>query len=160
LGRAQENLLDASGRLELWNGAWTAFQELPLFGWGPGVYGTLFEPGGVPAHSWVLEILAGVGLLGALVFFPLILRAYLGGVPLWRRSEDRAFGTQSKVWNATTALAIMPSMFLSTHQWNVWAWAVIGLWTCSLALDDPDDRSEKVRLEAPSSSRRRFERQV
>lgn len=143
LSRSNANLLDASGRLELWRGAIEAFEQSPIFGWGPGVYGTLFEPEGLPSHSWTPEILASVGILGIAIFMPIIFKSYTAEAPIFRKPRNKQFAKQSMLWNATTAIAVLPSLVLSTHQWNMWAWCVIALWTCSPLLDSPHEFVEK-----------------
>lgn len=149
LGRAQQTLVDASGRLVLWEGSAQAIDASPLIGWGPGTYGLLFNPLGIPAHAWGLEYVASVGFLGAIPVVAVIWMSY------WTSSRDKNSRPPSALWIAVTAIALLPSLALSTHQWNVWAWAVFAIWSCASALDaseserknassDLDDRSEEA----------------
>ena len=137
LARSDEALLTASGRLNLWETSIVAINESPLVGWGPGTYAEIFNLRAVPAHAWGLEYFASVGLLGGTLLAVTVWLAYWGTKkgPLERVSRG-------PLWNAATAVALLPSLALSTHQWNAWAWMVIALWSCSHILDtDPNDVS-------------------
>lgn len=126
LGRSQTALLDASGRLQLWESTIHSIEQSPLVGWGPGTYADLFNIASIPAHAWGLEYVASVGIVGA-VFVSLA--AWLSYWKSWRTASRGA------LWNAATAVALVPSLALSTHQWNAWAWMVTALWACSHILD-------------------------
>lgn len=128
LARSDEALLTASGRLNLWETTLIAINESPLVGWGPGTYAELFNLRAVPAHAWGLEYFASVGMLGG------TLLAITLGIAYWRRGPlERS--SRGPLWNAATAIALLPSLALSTHQWNAWAWMVIALWACTHTLD-------------------------
>lgn len=151
LARSESAVLSASGRLTLWDTTIVAIQQSPLVGWGPGTYAELFNAGAAPAHAWGLEYFASVGVLGAIPLMVVILLAYGGA------GSKYAVATNARgdLWKATTAIALVPSLALSTHQWNAWAWMVVALWACSRVLDEdtakPDfSQSERRTTQTPA----------
>ena len=123
VGRDEAAVLTGSGRIELWASTRSVIGESWLVGWGPERY--RFQPGGPEylAHSWGLEYMASVGLLGTIFLVAVFAIAYRE--PYRRRSRDGILLT------AATALAIAPSLMLSTHQWTLWFWAAVGIWSRS-----------------------------
>lgn len=138
LARSESAVLSASGRLTLWDTTIVAIQQSPLVGWGPGTYAELFNAGAAPAHAWGLEYFASVGVLGAIPLMVVI------GLAYWGSASKYAIAPQARgdLWKAATAIALVPSLALSTHQWNAWAWMVVALWACSRVLDEDAARPE------------------
>lgn len=75
--------LATKGRLSVWQGAWSAFLEKPVFGWGPENFRIVFPSHFDPklfleeygaetrfdrAHNIVVENLVGLGLLGSIAY--------------------------------------------------------------------------------------------
>lgn len=130
LARSQSAIFNGSGRMLLWEGTAKAIELSPWIGWGPGNYATIFNSGGIPAHTWGLEYVASVGYFGTTFLVLLICLAY------WKKATLRKVTTsRSSIWNSATAIALVPNLLLSTHQWTAWAWLVVSLWSCSYLLD-------------------------
>ena len=71
-GQTQEQMASLSGRLEWWGGAWEAFKQHPLTGYGAFTSGmSVFPKLGVkeitPLHSDYVETLVGIGIWGPLL---------------------------------------------------------------------------------------------
>lgn len=122
--RSASAISDASGRTEIWRATRHVVGEAPWLGWGPGDY---YIPAGAPpnfvAHSWALEYVASVGLLGAAVIVALLVVLFTQRGPFGEPYDLR--------WNASTAISIAPVLALSTHQWTLWAWFAFALWSRS-----------------------------
>ena len=77
----ESEILTLTGRTEIWEVAWTRFQEKPLFGWGfNGTEGLIsssmaksFTGTAVNAHNMFLQSLVSVGFLGSLPAFAFLL---------------------------------------------------------------------------------------
>jgi O-antigen ligase len=146
LARGQQELADGAGRLHLWERSAQAIEMSPWIGWGPGNYSVIANMGGLHAHSWGLEIVASVGYFGALFVFLLI------GLAYWKNAPQPKLSTSSgAIWNATTAVALVPNIALTAHTWTPWAWIVVSLWGCSYLLDQhvapPDSKRVNPTLE-------------
>lgn len=117
-----------SGRAEIWREVQQSWKASPFLGWGPGQY---YQPAGgdadLVAHSWALEYLASVGIVGAGVVGLIIGWSYC--VPA---IHDSGIG---RSWVLATSLALAPNLALSTHQWTAWAWAGFALWSVSASLE-------------------------
>lgn len=148
--RADSAVYSASGREQIWRATREVVSESWLAGWGPDLY-RLHASGQSPAHAWGLEFMASVGLVGTLVLAVLIGLCYSGrgqgaiGRPLPRRAA---------LLNTVTALALVPNLVLSTHQWTLWAWAGIALWSRTYLLDEDLAATESERLTRTTSRTR------
>jgi O-antigen ligase len=110
---------NASGRAEIWQQANDVLDEAWLQGWGPGnYYLTVGDDPTFLAHAWGLEYLLSVGVLGTVFVAGTLLLSY--------RASARGSGA---MWTAATALSLLPSLMLSTHQWTLWAWLGFALWS-------------------------------
>ena len=85
-GTAQQ--IELSAREPLWQLAWQMFRQSPFVGNGANSYDVAFNASGIRnyffefagAHNGYLQLLAEWGLLGVLLFFPLLFRQVLKGV--------------------------------------------------------------------------------
>jgi O-antigen ligase len=110
---------NASGRAEIWAQANAVLDEAWITGWGPGnYYLTVGDDPTFLAHAWGLEYLLSVGVLGTLFVGATLLLAYCA-----------ATRPPGSIWTAATALSLLPSLMLSTHQWTLWAWLGFALWS-------------------------------
>lgn len=123
LGRNQTSILDASGRFELWASTRSVIADSWFLGWGTDRY--RFQPGGPEnlAHSWGLEYMASVGLVGTLLLAAILAMSYL--TPYRSRSGE------GMLLATATSLSLAPSLMLSTHQWTLWLWAAVAVWSRS-----------------------------
>jgi O-antigen ligase len=122
-----ENL---SGREEIWQSTRETVSQAPILGSGPEGY-RLRGSTQILAHSWGLEYMASVGLVGTALLVVVIWFCFaVRGI---RRSYQP--GRQSWLWNSATALSLLPNLVLSTHQWTLWAWAGFALWSRSHLLN-------------------------
>ncbi|MGH3704629.1 MAG: O-antigen ligase family protein [Agromyces sp.] len=130
-GRDAAAIATASGRSELWEVSREIAAGSWLVGWGPGRYQLQEGPYFLPAHAWGLEYVASVGILGTALIAFIVVRFYFGrdGRP-WH-----ALRGNGALWNATTSIALVPSLMLSTHQWTLWAWVAIALWARASVLE-------------------------
>jgi O-antigen ligase len=110
---------NASGRAEIWEQANAVLDEAWITGWGPGnYYLTVGDDPTFLAHAWGLEYLLSVGVLGTLFVGATLFLAYCA-----------ATRSPGSIWTAATALSLLPSLMLSTHQWTLWAWLGFALWS-------------------------------
>ena len=110
-----------SGRDLIWIETRDAFLESPIFGWGPDRYRQVQESTHYLAHSWGLEFLASVGIVGTTVIVIIYVLAFRGGTP---SGGDLHEGHALIIM---TALSLVPNLVLSTHQWTLWAWVAVAL---------------------------------
>lgn len=76
-------------RIELWTTAWNAFLRHPLFGVGPNViylYNRQFAIEDLYSHNFVLNVLADLGMVGAIPFFSLIALVFVKGYRICKAS--------------------------------------------------------------------------
>lgn len=146
IGRSASAIGDASSRFELWHQARNVIGDSWLLGWGPDRY--RFQPGGPEnlAHSWGLEYMASVGLLGTVLLVAVIAMSYA--------APYRAASRDGLLLTTASALALVPSLTLSTHQWTLWFWAAVAVWSrCTLAgvrsLTSLDGGSRPAELRTP-----------
>lgn len=124
-----DSAANASGRAEIWQQANEVLDEAWLTGWGPGnYYLTVGHDPTFLAHAWGLEYLLSVGVLGTVFVAGTLLLSY--------RASARGAGA---LWTATTALSLLPSLMLSTHQWTLWAWLGFALWSRAYVLEATRD---------------------
>jgi hypothetical protein len=125
--RGQAAADNASGRSEIWAQATAAVDQSWLTGWGPGnYYLTVGTDPTFLAHAWGLEYLLSVGVLGTVFVAALLLGAY-----------NRGTRGSGALWTASTALSLLPSLMVSTHQWTLWAWFAFALWSRADLLAGP-----------------------
>lgn len=160
LTRSGTHVTVLSGRESLWASTKNLISHTWLAGSGLDGYRIQNTPP-VLAHSWGLDYLASVGVVGTILIATVVGASFMGwnlGIGLRGRRSSAALaqpregsllgrrrqilriligGDRSPLWNAATSLAILPSMALSTHQWTLWAWFAIALWSRSSYLDDP-----------------------
>ena len=81
------------GRLRFWEAAWAMFRDHLLMGVGPGNFAYVFPQYqqdwryySVDPHSWVLQLLAELGIPGALIALAVLAGLALWTVRLWRRT--------------------------------------------------------------------------
>lgn len=151
LTRGGLNYTTLSGREAIWDSSKQIISHSWLVGSGLDGYRLAGAPP-ILAHSWGLEYLASVGLVGT------VLIAVVIGVSFLNRGSPstHAGGTRSTLWNASTSLAILPSMALSTHQWTLWARVVMALWSRSFLLDiGRHDQDARIDYEDAGHARRR-----
>jgi O-antigen ligase len=128
--RGQQSIYDLSGREEIWRSTREIVSDSWILGYGPEGY-RLRGPTQILAHSWGLDYMASVGIVGTCLLAAVILLAFTG---IGIRSAP-ANGRLSSLWNVSTAFSVLPSLALSTHQWTLWAWAGFALWSRSHVLD-------------------------
>ena len=143
--RQQSALADASGRLELWAAARNVAMDAWLTGWGTERY--RLQPGGPGflAHSWGMEYLASVGVLGSAIRVAVFTLSYL--TPYRSRSADGILLVTA------SAFALAPSLMLSTHQWTLWLWAAVAVWSRSHLSGSADGFTQISSRSRPGSQR-------
>jgi hypothetical protein len=129
--RSSDALYTVSGRAQIWADTRSAAAQSWIVGWGPDTYRFQHRSPNVAAHSWALEYVASVGVLGTLLIATLLVWCYFS-----RGQGLRVLKLQieGKVWNAATALALLPNLVLSTHQWTLWAWTGFAMWSTAACL--------------------------
>lgn len=144
LSRDPDDINTASGREAIWLEVNEVITRSWLTGWGPGRYEDQSRELDAPAHNWGLEFMASVGIVGTLLLVCAIVIAYFArGFFRFGNCES----TSWQLWNAGTLLAILPNLALSTHQWTLWAWLAVGLWSRSRSLLEAES---VTRYELPS----------
>jgi O-antigen ligase len=140
---AREDIDSLSGREQVWESARKTVSESPILGSGPEGY-RLRGSTQILAHSWGLEYMASVGLLGTALLAVLIWFCFAArGIRKVREPGRRAW-----LWNSATALSLLPNLMLSTHQWTLWAWAGFALWSRSYLLDGDAEALAPNKLQA------------
>lgn len=119
--RDQAAIQGVSGRDLIWMETRDAFMESPILGWGPDRYRQVQESTHYLAHSWGLEFLASIGILGTAAITIIYFLAYRGG------SGSRAPLHAGHAMIIMTSLSLVPNLVLSTHQWTLWAWVAVAL---------------------------------
>lgn len=110
--REYSSTLDASGRLELWARTRTIIGQSWFLGWGPDRYRIQPDGPDLLAHSWGLEYMASVGLLGSILLVSVLSISFL--------TPYRKMSSEGLLLVTATGLALAPSLMLSTHQWTLW----------------------------------------
>jgi hypothetical protein len=131
--RGLESAQDASGRQQIWIQARGILNWAWLTGWGPGNY---FRPIDEEeptflSHSWAMEYLLSVGVLGTIFIAIVLYLAY-----------TRSRGGLGALWTAQTMASLLPSLVFSTHQWTLWAWFAFALWSRADLLGGSSARSD------------------
>lgn len=126
--RDDSALVDLSGRDLIWIETRRAFLESPFLGWGPDRYREAQESTHVMAHSWGLEYLASVGLIGTVLIAAVWVLAFRQGA----KTSGELGGV---AWRNMALVSLIPNLTLSTHQWTSWTWLVIGLMSVAHLLD-------------------------
>lgn len=129
--RSEAAAADLSGRAEIWESTRHVIAQAPLFGSGSEGYRTRGEVM-VHAHSWGLEYVASVGIVGAAILVAVLYMSFSG----WRVGRAFAMMPRAAIWNSATAISLLPSLVLSAHQWTLWAWVGFALWSRSYVLDE------------------------
>lgn len=131
--RSDAAAADLSGRAEIWESTREVIAQAPLFGSGSEGYRTRAD---VPvlAHSWGLEYAASVGVIGTSILVVVLATSFAGRFS----GSASTLMPRAAIWNSATALSLLPSLMLSTHQWTLWAWVGFALWSRSYVLDEGD----------------------
>ncbi len=95
--RDEASLLTLSGREYIWDSTRDIIHISPWLGSGPEKYRLLSDTQ-ILAHSWGLEYMASVGLVGMLLIFGIVLMSYYPR-PGVKRYQ---FGQYPNIWNAAT----------------------------------------------------------
>jgi O-antigen ligase len=119
-----------SGREEIWTSARSVVAESWFLGYGPEGYRFRGHTQ-ILAHSWGLEYMASVGIVGTSVIALIIWFCFTGQRVRTKLPPSR----HAWLWNSATALSLLPNLVLSTHQWTLWAWVGFALWSKSYLLD-------------------------
>jgi len=106
------NSLDYSvqGRLTYWEGGLAIFRDNPVFGTGPGTFAnayTRYQPDFIyystDPHSYVIRVLSGQGIVGA-VFLATLLILFAGLFSRWRANDSTGLATVCALSAAGCAL--------------------------------------------------------
>jgi hypothetical protein len=137
--RGDQSVLDLSGRVEIWRSTTKLISNSWILGGGIDGY-RLRGPTQILAHSWGLEYMASVGVVGTSALAFVIFSCFTGqGFRTALQPSRRAW-----LWNSATALSLLPNLALSTHQWTLWAWAGFALWSRSQVLDTGLDQPRRI----------------
>jgi len=126
--------LDLAGsvgfRLQLWQRAWVAFLDNPIFGVGPGGFGYLIELyptlhltpqfyylRSLGAHNVLLHYLATVGLIGAMGLVVLFINQYRLARRTWSRSSEDEWGPVLAAYS-WAFLFILTVLFEAGWMWG------------------------------------------
>lgn len=121
LGREDRFIESASGRTDLWDATLSVIGKSWIVGWGPGRYQAEAKIS-QPAHALGLEFLASVGVVGTVLLVAIMVTSYL--TPKVASPSNVVL-----LWISASAVALIPNMLISTHQWSLWAWLVIAMWS-------------------------------
>jgi O-antigen ligase len=116
-----------SGRLEIWNAGFQAFQQQPVLGAGAGAFEVAIEPliGRMASHNVFVAVLVEQGVVGFFVF-GMLLAGCAWGVWHLPMRERKVFGLIGLTW-------LVGGMSLS-WQYRKTTWLVVGLIAAQAAI--------------------------
>ena len=139
-------------RIELWTTAWNAFLRHPLFGVGPNViylYNRQFAIEDLYSHNFVLNVLADLGMVGAIPFFSLIALVFVKGYRICKaslaHSKLKMFGAGSFIALIATLIHGFVEPTFEGQQYLVVFFVIIALTHTFGAINVSDHQPQRER---------------